>query len=123
MYKTTTIIALVLLLFVRAGFAQQENSSKQQDTVKQMNLLDKQVETLAPVFGMMELEGFDQWNDISTFLETVELSNLSPEMKNHLREQYKLYELTLDPTKKDSVKLVFSKMLKEATVKSAKKDN
>lgn len=123
MYKTSTIFILFLLLFTQAGFAQQENSTKQEDTVKQMNLLDKQVETLAPVFGMMELEGFDQWNDIGSFMETVEISNLAPEMKKHLREQYQLYELALDPVKKDSAKLVFNKMLKEAMVKSAKKDN
>ena len=121
-FKTTTL-ALVLLLFIQGGFAQQTKTGQEKDTIKQMNLLDKQVETLAPVFGMMELEGSEHWNDISEFLEVVELSNLSPEMKQHLREQYKLYDLTLDPAKKDSVKLVFNKMLKEAMAKSAKKDN
>ena len=121
-FKTTTL-ALVLLLFIQGGFAQQTKTGQEKDTIKQMNLLDKQVETLAPVFGMMEMEGSEQWNDISEFLEVVELSNLSPEMKQHLREQYKLYDLTLDPAKKDSVKLVFNKMLKEAMAKSAKKDN
>ena len=119
----TTPLAVGLLLLMQAGLAQQNNNGQEKDTVKQMNLLDKQTEVLAPVFGMMELEGFEQWNDISKFLEVVELSNLSPEMKQHLREQYELYDLTLDPAKKDSVKLVFNKMLKEAMVKSAKKDN
>ncbi|MGB5238472.1 MAG: hypothetical protein WBM43_11300 [Flavobacteriaceae bacterium] len=88
-----------------------------------MNLLDKQTEVLAPVFGMMELDGFEKWNDISNYLEVLELSNLSPEMKQHLREQYKLYDLSLDPKKKDSLKLVFNKKLTEAMAESAKKDN
>ena len=118
----TTIFTVGLLLFIQASFAQQKKTGQKKDTVKQMNLLDKQVEVLAPVFGMMELDGFDKWNDISNYLEVVELSNLSPEMKRHLREQYKLYDLSLDPTKKDSLKLVFNKMFKEAMVKSVKKD-
>ncbi|MEX0289439.1 MAG: hypothetical protein AB3N14_10045 [Flavobacteriaceae bacterium] len=120
---TTAIFSIAALLFIQAGAAQEKNSKSVKDTIKQMNLLDKQVEVLAPIFGMMELEGFDQWNDISSFMEAVELSNLAPEMKKHLREQYELYELALDPIKKDSAKLVFNKMLKEAMLKSAKKDN
>ncbi|MBT8185310.1 MAG: hypothetical protein KJN76_10750 [Eudoraea sp.] len=117
------IFTVTALLLIQEGYAQQKNSAQVKDTVKQMNLLDKQVEVLAPIFGMMELDGFDKWNDISNYLEVVELSNLSPEMKQHLREQYKLYDLSLDPQKKDSLKLVFNKQLKEAMVKSAKKDN
>lgn len=119
----TTVFIATLLLTIQVGFAQQQNNGQEKDTVKQMNLLDKQTEVLAPIFGMMELDGFDQWNDISNYLEAVELSNLSPEMKQHLREQYKLYDLSLDPQKKDSLKLVFNKMLNEAMLKSAKKDN
>ncbi len=111
------ILTIPILLLMQIGLAQQKK-----DANKQMNLLDKQTEVLAPIFAMMELEGFDQWNDIGSFMEAVEISNLAPEMKQHLREQYKLYELTLDPVKKDSAKLVFNKMLKEAMVKSAKKD-
>lgn len=111
------ILTIPILLLMQIGVAQQKK-----DTIKQMNLLDKQTEVLAPIFAMMELDGAEQFNDISKFMQLIELSNLAPEMKQHLREQYKLYDLTLDPVKKDSAKLVFNNMLKEAMAKSAKKD-
>ena len=120
--KTLQILLVLLAICISSTTQAQEKNNTENDTTKQMNLLDKQTEVLAPIFAMMEMDGAEQFNDISKFMQLIELSNLAPDMKQHLREQYKLYDLTLDPVKKDSAKLVFNKMLKEAMVKSAKKD-
>jgi len=40
------------------------------------------------------------------------------EQKEMLREQYKLYDLSLDPAKKDSLKLMFNKMFEKTLEKS-----
>ena len=88
------------------------------DTIKKMNLLDEQAKMLGKVFGSSDSEEGDKWKKVGNYLDLVEEANFPPDIKKHLVEQYKLYDLSLDPKKKDSLKLVFNKKLNEAMAKS-----
>jgi hypothetical protein len=94
-------------------------SVSKQDTVKQMNLLDQQTEVFSNIFGMMDHEEAQRWKDLDGFIDLVERSELSSELKTQLTEQYKLYDLSLDPAKKDSLKIVFNQMLAKAMAESS----
>lgn len=93
----------------------------QKDTIKKMNLLDEQAKMLGKVFGSSDSEEGDKWKKVGNFQDMVEEVNLSPDIKEHLREQYKLYDLSLDPKKKDSLKLIFNTKFNEAMAKSISK--
>ncbi len=88
------------------------------DTIKKINLLDEQAKMLGKVFGSSDSEEGDKWKKVGNYLDLVEEANFPPHIKKHLIEQYKLYDLSLDPKKKDSLKLVFNKKLNEAMANS-----
>tara|TARA_R110002167_G_scaffold23281_13_gene82751 strand:- start:1182 stop:1577 length:396 start_codon:yes stop_codon:yes gene_type:complete len=84
------------------------------DTTKQMNLLDEQTKILGSVFGKLDTEGENPFVGTTNYLELIDKME-GPEVdKEYLREQYQLYDLSLDPKKKEEFKLLFNKKLKEA---------
>lgn len=88
------------------------------DTIKKMNLLDEQAKMLGKVFGNVDSEEGRAFSKVDNYQDLLEQGNFPPDIKKHLIEQYKLYNLSLDPKKKDSLKLIFNKKLTEAMAKS-----
>ncbi|NCQ13857.1 MAG: hypothetical protein GW810_03515 [Flavobacteriales bacterium] len=96
----------------------EEKPVVKKDTIKKMNLLDEQAKMLGKVFGDVDTEEGRAFSKVNNYQDLLEQGNFPPDIKKHLYEQYKLYELSLDPKKKDSLKLVFNKKLNEALAKS-----
>lgn len=113
--KSIITLTLVCLFGVWAGCNAQTN--KKADTVKQMNLLDEQVNILNSVFEMGDTSE-NPFGGATNYMELLEQSDMDPELKKELSEQYKIYNLSLDPKKKDSLALIFNKKLKASVDKS-----
>jgi hypothetical protein len=90
----------------------------QKDTIKKMNLLDEQAKLLGKVFGNVDNEEGRAFSKVNNYQDLLEQGNFPPDIKKHLTEQYKLYQLSLDPKKKDSLKQVFNIQFNEALAKS-----
>ncbi|WP_273567981.1 hypothetical protein [Maribacter halichondriae] len=122
---TLLIICLVGCITACQGQTTKESSEKEtlkttgeKDSSKQMNLLDEQVKMYGSVF---ELAGAGEDNPLSqaeNYGELIEKMDLPEEQKVTQREHYKVYDLSLDPTKKDSLKIMVGKMLENAMEKS-----
>jgi hypothetical protein len=97
---------------------QEEKSAVKEDNTKQMNILDEQAKLLNKVFGSVDTEEGRALSKVNNYLDLVEQANFPPDVKKNLLDQYKLYELSLDPKKKDSLKLMFNEKLSEAMAKS-----
>ena len=107
------------------GKAQTNNSPaqteiiKEKDTIKQMNLLDEQTKIVNQVFtlgGMSPGESPTKGTD--NYLALLENMEGTDEQKTQLREIYDLYDTSLDSTKKEELRIKFTKMLEEAMAKS-----
>lgn len=95
-----------------------EAATTKKDTVKQMNLLDEQAKMLSKVFGNVDTEEGRALKNVDSYLDLVEQADFPPHIKKTILDQYKLYELSLDPKKKDSLKLIFNEKFNEAMAKS-----
>ncbi|TMM52220.1 hypothetical protein FEE95_21270 [Maribacter algarum] len=117
--KTIKVTLFVFLFGILIGHSQTDNKpSNPKKEKKEMNLLDEQTKILGQIF---ELGGMEEENPIGgskNYLELIEKSEMPPEQKEQLREMYKVYDLSLDPKKKDSLKLMVDKMLKNAIEKT-----
>jgi len=119
-----TILLICLTGFVSICQAQTKTSSPKKENAKtesgkQMNLIDEQVKVFGSVFSTMEVE--DEANPFAgsdNYLELIDKIDLPEETKQIIREQYKVYDLSLDPMKKDSLKLMVDKMLRNAIEKT-----
>ena len=100
-----------------------EETIAKKDTMKQMNLLDEQAKILSKVFGNVDTEEGRALKNVDSYLDLVEQANFPPYIKKNILDQYKLYELSLDPRKKDSLKLIFNEKLNEAMAKSMENPN
>lgn len=113
------IILLVFFMGVISCQAQADNkSSDLKKEKKEMNLLDEQTKMFG---GIFELAGAGDDNAIGgaqNYLELIEKMNASEELKQQLKEMYKVYDLSLDSKKKDSLKLMVDKMLQNAMKKT-----
>jgi len=67
--------------------------------------------------GVKEMQGIDGYMDL------LNKSDLSPELKQKFTEQYKIIALSDDPKKKKEMELELSKMLQKALKEGQKKDN
>lgn len=109
---------ILLLLMVLSGFtctiAQEKNKTTETKTEKkEMNLLDEQAKLMGSIFGSMEedLDGTkDPFKDVKSYEDLLNKSKLDPEMKIKLLTMYKLYDQSLDPKQKDSLKIALEKM-------------
>lgn len=133
MKSLTTILIICTMGILSACNAQTEKkleTSKQKeqtikvDSGKPMNLIDEQMKQLASIFSTIETD--DEINPFSgsnNYLEVVDKMDAPEEMKQMIREQYKIYDLSLDPKKKDSLELMVNKMLEGAIAKSQSDSN
>jgi len=95
------------------------NTSKKKAPSKPMNLVDEQMKILGGMFSMVDTG--DEPNifaESDNYLELVDKIDAPEETKQYMREQYKLYELSLDPKKKDSLGILVDKMLQKTMTKS-----
>lgn len=111
-----TIITLTLLGLFGVANAQ-TNGNETLDSTKQMTLMDEQVKILNSVFALGG-EADNPLGGATSYLQLLEQSEMDAEMKKELRDQYNLYDMSLDPKKKDSLSVVFSQKLQEAMEKS-----
>jgi len=88
------------------------------DTTKQMNLLDEQTKMFSQIFEMAGANDENPLAGATNYLEAIEQIDMTEEQKETIREQYKVYDLSLDPTKKDSLKIMVGKMLENAIEKT-----
>ena len=97
---------------------QEDKAVVKKDTIKKMNLLDEQAKMLGKVFGDVDTEEGRAFGKVTNYQDLLEQANFPPNVKKDLLEQYQLYELSLDPKKKDSLKLMFNRKFNEAMAKS-----
>jgi hypothetical protein len=91
----------------------------QKDTAKQMNLLDEQTKMFNQVFTLAGVSPEENpTGGADNYLDLIEKMEGSEELKQQLREIYDLYDTSLDPTKKEELKIKFTKMFDEALAKS-----
>ena len=118
--KVIKLILGVCLFGIISCQAQTDNkkisakSEKKEVTTKEINLLDEQTKIFGQVF---ELGGMGKGNPLvgaKNYLELLDNSYMSTAQKMQLQEMYKVYNLSLDPKKKDSLKVAVNKMLKSA---------
>ena len=116
------IISKTLVVFFfgisLSTLAQKSKEPMKKDTVKQMNLLDEQVKMYGSVFDMAGAGENNPLGGATNYLELINQMALPQESKKIIFDQYKIYDLSLDPRKKDSLKLVVNKMITEAIAKS-----
>lgn len=115
--KTKITLTLVCLFGLAAFGNAQTNNTATTDSSKQMNLLDEQVKVLNSVFALGG-EADNPLGGATNYLQLLNQSDMDPELKKELKEQYKIYDLSLDPNKKDSLAIAFNKKLQEAMEKS-----
>lgn len=84
------------------------------------NFLDLQANFYGDVFGkQMNIEEF---KGIDNFMSFVDKMDATPEMKGRLTEQYKFYNNSLDPQKKELAKVQFNELLLKAIKEGQEKD-
>lgn len=122
--KITLLTICIMSAFSACnGQTSQENSDTkkivEQDTVKQINLLDEQTKIFGQVFtlaGMSDEE--NPTGGATNYLDMIQKMEASEELKQQIREMYDLYDTSLDPTKKEELQVKILKMLDGAMAKS-----
>ena len=121
--KTSIIVCLLGAFTACQGQVEKKEPIKTQttkevvlkDTVKQMNLLDEQTKVFGSVFNTMGAD--NPFGDATNYREYIENSEMPEEQKQQIQEMYELYDASLDPERKEELKLRVDKMLKEAMEK------
>ena len=94
--------------------SKQKEQTHKKNSGKQMNLVDEQMKLLGGMFSTMDSgDEVNPFAGSNNYLEVVDKMDVPEETKNYLCEQYKLYNMSLDPKKKDSLKLMVDKMLND----------
>lgn len=88
------------------------------DTTKQMNLMDEQVKVFNSVFSLGGATEENPLMGATNYLELLERMDMPVEPKKQLQDIYQLYDTSLDPEKKEELKIKANKMINEAMEKS-----
>lgn len=127
--KTIQTILLLSLMGIISCQSQTDkkttevSKAEKQVVKKEMNLLDEQTKIFGQIFDLGGAGDENPMGGATNYLEFIENSEMSEEQKEQLREMYKVYDLSLDPKKKDSLKLMVDKMLKTAIEKTQNDTN
>ncbi len=97
---------------------QEVKEPKKIDSSKQMNLLDEQVKIFDQIFTLAGAEDESLVKGATNYRELIEKMEGSEALKQQLRDMYDLYDTSLDPKKKEALKVKVDKMLTEAIEKS-----
>lgn len=119
--KTTHIF--IIGMFCITAFAKAKAQTAPTDKTKAKNnlpadgnLLDQQAQVLGNIFG--DLGGVEEMKGINGYIDLLSKSDVSPELKTKLKQQYNLIALTDDPLKKKEQEIALTKMLKKALEES-----
>lgn len=118
MKAITTLLTICSFGLATVCQAQTDQEISKTDTVKQMNLLDEQTKMFGQVFDLAGAGEENPLGGATNYSEAIEKMNVPKEQKEILREQYKVYDLSLDGTKKDSLKIMVGKILENAIEKT-----
>lgn len=122
--KTAHILITGMLCISAFAKAQstpaKEKTKTQNNLPADGNLLDQQAQVLGNIFG--DLGGMEEMKGIDGYMDLLNKSNLSPENKKKLTEQYQLIALSDDPKKKKEMELKFTEMFQEALKEGQEKD-
>lgn len=122
--KTTHTLIVGLLCFCAFAKAQttstKEKHKTQNNLPKDGNLLDQQVQVLGNIFG--DLGGMQELQGINGYMDLLNKSDVSPELKKKLSEQYQLIALSDDPKKKKEMEIKLTKMVQNALKEGQEKD-
>ena len=129
--KTTFYLTIVAMLFVSAFAKAQTKTTTTTTTTKETpttqnklpangNVLDQQAQVLGNIFG--DLGGIKEMQGIDGYMDLLNKSDVDPELKKKLTEQYKLIALSDDPKKKKEMELKFTQMLQKALKEGQEKD-
>lgn len=83
-------------------------------TKKEMNLLDEQAKLFGNLFGDTDKDingNKDPFKGVTNYEELLNKSQLDPETKNQFWSMYQLYDKSLVPQEKDSLKMIMEKFL------------
>lgn len=96
-------------------------------TKKEMNLLDEQAKLFGNLFGDMDKDvngNKDPFKGVTNYEGLLNKSQLGPETKNQFWSMYQLYDKSLVPQEKDSLKMVMETFLaKEMETKQKRPQN
>ena len=123
--KTKRYILVLLMMGVFAFAKAQTTSTKEKPKTQNNlpadgNLLDQQAQVLGNIFG--DLGGMKEMQGIEGYMDLLNKSDVPPELKQKLTEQYKLIALSDDPKKKKEMELKLTKMLQKALKEGQEKD-
>ncbi|MEP0262634.1 hypothetical protein [Dokdonia sp.] len=123
--KTKIYITMVMMMGVFAFAKAQTTSTKEKSKTQNNlpadgNLLDQQAQVLGDIFG--DLGGMKEMQGIEGYMDLLNKSDINPELKQKLTEQYKLIALSDDPKKKKEMELKLTKMLQKALKEGQEKD-
>lgn len=94
--------------------SKQKEQTLKKDSSKPMNLVDEQMKLLGGIFSTIDTgDEVNPFAGSKNYLEVIDKMDAPEETKQYMRDQYKLYELSLDPNKKDSLELIVNKKLDE----------
>jgi len=123
--KTTHFIIAGMLCISAFAKAQttptKEKPKTQNNLPTDGNLLDQQAQVLGNIFG--DLGGMEEMKGINGYMDLLDKSDLSPELKKKFTEQYQIIALSDDPKKKKEMELKLSQMLEKALKEGQEKDN
>lgn len=116
---------IVLLLTILMSFCSVCHAQTNQtaDSSKQKNLIDEQVKMYGSIFEMAGAGESNPLGGATNYKQLIESMDLPQDLKKTILEQYKVYDLSLDPAKKDSLKIAVGKMLNNAIEKSRNDPN
>ncbi|GEM_PF-1631320 len=123
--KTKLYVTIIVMMSVFAFAKAQTTTTKEKPKTKNNlpadgNALDQQAQVLGNIFG--DLGGMKEMQGIEGYMDLLNKSDVSPELKKKLTEQYKVIALSDDPKKKKEMELKLSKMLQKALKESQEKD-
>lgn len=122
--KTTHMLIAGMLCISAFAKAQttatKEKPKTQNNLPADGNLLDQQAQMLGNIFG--DLGGMEEMKGINGYMDLLNKSDVSPELKKKLTEQYQLIALSDDPNKKKEMELKLTEMLQKALKEGQAKD-
>lgn len=110
--KTIQLLSILLCLGGLSFSYGQIVDTPTDENTGTINLLDAQTKVLTDVFGD-DFNG-NHTGEVTGYLDLIEKMDATPEQKQDLRDKYKIYSLSLDPAKKDSLKILFNKKFQKA---------
>lgn len=122
--KTTHMLIAGMLCISAFAKAQTTPTNEKPKTQNNLpadgNLLDQQAQVLGNIFG--DLGGMEEMKGINGYMDLLNKSDVSPELKQKLTEQYNLIALSDDPSKKKEMELKLTEMLQKALKEGQEKD-